>query len=97
MHDGPQKREKTVAVLAEWLATNAHRFQFDALPQCIPYGTSEVFATVDEQEVDVQLVQEDIPSLLDKLRSYRFSLQVDSTEQARASALSGERLAARNF
>ncbi len=95
MHDGPQKREKTVYVLEEWLSMSAHLYQFKALPQCVPYGTSEFFATIDEQEVDVQLEEEDIPSLLNKLRSYRFSFQIDSTEQARAVPLNSEYLASR--
>lgn len=96
MHDGPLNREKTAAALADWLATHAHLYQFKALPQCIPYGTSEVFAAVDDQEIDVQLEEEDIPSLLNKLRSYRFTFQADSPEQARATSTYREHLASRN-
>ncbi len=84
MHDGPTRRGKTVAALTEWLEVNASRYEFKALPECKPYGTSEVFANADEQEVDLPLEQESIQSLLEKLRSYRITLQVDEVEPDRA-------------
>lgn len=86
MHDGPSKRGKSIAALVDWLEANAHRYQFNALPQCKPYGVSEVFAGVDEQEIDLQIERENIQSLLDKLRSYRFSLQLDETSASSAYA-----------
>ena len=97
MHDGPQKRRKTLESLTDWMASHAHLYQFKAVPQCIPYGTSEIFASVDDQEIDVQLEEEDIPSLINKLRSYRFTFQVDGPEQARAVTLYSEHLASRKL
>ncbi len=92
MHDGPSRRAKTVAALDEWLQQNAHKYQFRALSQCKPYGTSEVFASNDEQEIDLPLEEESIHSLLEKLRSYRFNLHFDGPEQARAASVYGEQL-----
>ncbi|MEM7260103.1 MAG: polysaccharide deacetylase family protein [Pseudomonadota bacterium] len=97
MHDGPSKRAKTVAAVSEWLEVHAHEYRFEALPQCKPYGTSAVFAAVDEQEIELALEPEDIPSLLEKLRSYRFNLQIDGPEQERAALLYGDQLSSRVF
>lgn len=33
-HDGPGDRSRGLAVLRSWLAANAHRFDFEALPDC---------------------------------------------------------------
>lgn len=97
LHDGPAKRAKTIAAVSEWLEDHAHKYRFEALPQCKPYGASEVFAAVDEQESDLPIEAEDIPSLLEKLRSYRFNLQFDGPEQERAALLYGEQLTSRIF
>lgn len=75
MHDGPARRGKTLMALSAWMAVSAHRYQFNALPDCQPYGSGEQFASYDEQELDLNVEPETLQSLLVKLRSYRFSLQ----------------------
>lgn len=97
MHDGPAGRAKTINAVEGWLGTHSHLYRFNALPQCKPYGASEVFANVDDQEADLALEPENIQSLLEKLRSYRFNLQFDGPEQERAVSLYGEQLTSRMF
>lgn len=78
MHDGPAKRDRTLQALREWLATSAHLYQFKALPACQPYGAGDHFASADDQEPDLIVEPETLQSLLDKIRSYRFSLTTDT-------------------
>ena len=76
MHDGPAYRGKTLQALSDWMAVAAHRYQFEALPECLPYGSG--FAANDDQEPDTLLEEETLDTLLAKLRSYRFSLQSET-------------------
>lgn len=81
MHDGPIRRNKTVAALSEWLAVSGHLYQFKSLPECHPYGSTALFASHDDQEPDLTLEPETLQSLLAKLRNYRFKLIADSSQQ----------------
>ena len=78
MHDGPTHRGKTLQALSDWMAVAAHRYQFQALPACLPYGASSQFAANDDQEPDSLLEKETLETLLAKIRSYRFSLQSET-------------------
>jgi peptidoglycan/xylan/chitin deacetylase (PgdA/CDA1 family) len=50
LHDGPRARTNSRDALASWLADNAHRFRFEALPGCRPAAAFAVppFANVDD-------------------------------------------------
>jgi len=82
MHDGPAYRGKTLQALSDWMAVAAHRYKFEALPACLPYGAGFQFAANDDQEPDSlpdSLVEtETLETLLAKLRSYRFKLQSET-------------------
>ena len=82
MHDGPAYRGKTLQALSDWMAVAAHRYQFQALPACLPYGAG--FAANDDQEPDSLLEKETLETLLAKIRSYRFSLQSETASRTPA-------------
>ena len=50
MHDGPTYRGKTLLALSSWMETQAHRFQFRALPECSSGGEVLQLADVKPAE-----------------------------------------------
>jgi len=79
LHDGPNRRQRSLAVFARWMGENAHRYQFKTLPACDSYGGGIFLADwqPEQHAADLAAVQEPqtIQSLLNKLRSYDFALQ----------------------
>lgn len=47
LHDGPSYRIKMLQALTRWMAANAHKYRFAALPECTPHGGTTYLASVN--------------------------------------------------